>query len=224
MTTEQEKALEKIKKLLAKEKSTDPNEAAVCLEKAILLMKKYGLTSQDVIRSEVVQGSVKMGSFKTAPTYLGMLVSAVEKATRTVSYLSIDPFSFDVCFIGDEPSVKIAIYAYQSLSRKLLKARKAFYGRLNPDAGRWKKSQAANAYAEGWTTAVFRKIERLMPDVEVPAIVRQVAEEELSGAKSAHTRGADVEQASIYRNLGYDDGLQVELFRAVEVEERKGLN
>ncbi|KGB24290.1 DUF7168 domain-containing protein [Acetobacter tropicalis] len=162
-----QKLHERLRKLLALSKSSNPAEAALALEKAQQLMAELGLDADDLelldIESEDVDALLSTST--VLPLYVAGLIRMV---TDTMGVdVVYTPRLGRLHFIGNKAKAEIAGYAYGVLARQLRKERQTF---LKGQSKRLKRSTRigrADQYAEGWVTAARKKVSALaIPEKE----------------------------------------------------------
>lgn len=163
MNSEQQKALEKIKKCLKLAGSANAGEADNAMRQAKALMEKFGLNDLDIALSDV--GERLSGS------------SAAEKPVRYETWLAdICAQAFD-CelifshgiylkkgawkFIGVEPTPELASYCFDVLLRQLKRDRKTYQDTKLKRFGRKNKIAMADQFCEGWVSAIHQKIKQI---------------------------------------------------------------
>lgn len=129
MSTEnKERYLQKIKKLLnLARRSTNANEAANAMNQAQALMRQHGITATDVDLLEInEEGSKSAPSHaQKMPKYMANLAEVICRAFGVQcyhQYYSID--RRQVVFYGPNERPTIAAYAFDVLSRQMVKARR----------------------------------------------------------------------------------------------------
>lgn len=169
--TELERAIRKIKHCLALSTSSNEHEAAAALRQAQKLMAKYRLTETQVNLSDV--GMAKGESAKAKrETWEAYLAAVVGEVFDCESLTQVAWCGKALCrlersvFIGVAPAPEIAKYAYDTLHRQCISARKEYVGKIN--RGEVPKSSASsktrgNHFALYWVGQVKEKIEALVP-------------------------------------------------------------
>lgn len=172
--TELERVIRKIKHCLALSTSSNEHEAATAMRQAQALMSKYRLTETEVNLSDV--GMSKSDKEKTKREQWERLLSSVVAMVFDCETLtSISWSSTKLCrvetavFIGVAPAPEIARYAYDTLHRQCVAARKAYVGAINrreiPSTGVSAKARGGH-FAIYWVQQVEKKLQALVPTGE----------------------------------------------------------
>lgn len=159
-----DKALEKIKKCMARAESTDsPNEAETALRQARALMDQFHLDSGDILASNVSEDKVSCGTKACPPSWMQRLASVCAEAfgctvvTSGFHLRRLSEGSWSFRFIGVGISSQMASYAYSMLHHQLVRARRLFVA----DQKRCKlatKRRRGDLFAQGWIDAVSAKV------------------------------------------------------------------
>lgn len=152
-----EKALNKIKKLLALSQSSNPNEAAIALKHAQKLMKEYQLHECEI---EMKESANEKAFAKKSPQYIHALVAVIEEVFgvrcffRAVGF----PVKCNAVFFGQNERPEIASYCFDVLLRQLNNARKGFNASLNGRLKRSTRISRADSFCEGWVLGVYKSV------------------------------------------------------------------
>lgn len=164
--------IDKIKKLMALSESDNPNESAVALAKAKVLMEKYNITEFDLATATIKESRSPACNTKSMPLYVLYLAHLIADLfncgymRRRQSHCGMfggKTWLQDVVFVGYEPHHYIAKYVFDVLLRKLKKQRTEYIAN-SLRRKRRTKTLAGDSYAAGWVSALGTKIERLVPE------------------------------------------------------------
>ena len=166
-----ERAIRKIKHCLALAQSANENEAATALRQAQALMREYRLTEMDVKLSDVGEVESDLHRAKRRPAWDQQLSIAVAGAFNctTLRRRKWSPSREQVIecatFVGVSPAQNIALYAYESLHRKLTQARKEYCSAVRSGARRseYSAETAGDHFALAWVWEVQSKLKALVP-------------------------------------------------------------
>lgn len=236
---ERQKVLRRLKKILALSESSEPGEAAAALHQANALMEKYGLNAIDVELSNIEEASTSLSSAdltRTENALIGIVASAlgisvlIGRVDRVhASKARGHRPKASVIFIAESYKAQIAVYAFETLRRKLKQDLKAclknLLERAIPDAEKRKgftlSTKQRDAYAYAWCQAVRVKVQALAP--VVPAAIHRYIETRVDDpSKTAPVRGANPRQSKkpdvihdYMRGQGFQDGRAAQLHQAV---------
>lgn len=202
-----EKALDKIKKLLALAKSTSSeHEAANALRKAQALMREYQLNETDVALHEISEQHTKRANnAQKQPTWASLLAHTVCQAFG-IQYFTTWRRDIGSCltFYGPKDRVEIGTYCYEVLAPQLVKARKEFQAGLNKRLLKKTKINRADLFAEGWITSVYNKVEALVPTEEEQQLIQLYQKKNYPNVTNVKTRSAEQRKRDMG---GYFEGL-----------------
>jgi hypothetical protein len=166
-----ERVIRKIKRCLALSKSSNETEAATAMRQAQALMREYRLTEVDVRLSDV--GDVQSEKYRITrrPTWDRQLSAIVAKAfgVRPLDVKHWHKAAGRVVaraqFVGVTPAPQIAMYAYETLLSKLTMARREYVSQVRAGRRRscYSPETAGNHFALAWVSAVYGKIQELVP-------------------------------------------------------------
>lgn len=214
-----EKALDKIRKLLALAGSSNPHEAAAALRHAHALMRKHNIDDSAVAMSQVKQSSTTAAR-DTWPLWLAALMSVVAHTFGCKCYGGWQSNGrTEVNFIGIGAKPEIATYAFTVLRRQLTASRQRYYKTTR--GKRANRIRRADDYAFAFVVAITEEVERFAD--QVPAIVEQaflaIKEERGLVTEGRKLRPLDERAA----DAGFSDGKKVRLHTAVNGEEQRRL-
>ncbi|HDX9163544.1 TPA: DUF2786 domain-containing protein [Klebsiella michiganensis] len=168
MTNETEKYLAKIKKLLnLARRSSNSHEAATALNQAQALMRKHKLSQSDVDLMDITSKASKgaPSHARSIPQYMTMLGQLICEAMGTRCYYSFrrnfrtGKLQNSVIFYGPDERPEIAAYAFDVLSRQMVKARRTFIGSLRKNIKPITKTARADQFCEGWVNGAYQVVE-----------------------------------------------------------------
>lgn len=221
------KILNKIKKLLALAKSTNPNEAASALRMAQKLMQEHRLSQTDIELLEIQMESVRdVNQAQSIPTWSASLARSIANAFGLdVVRAQLNPFgAYVMQFIGPVDRVEIGSYCYMVLGRKLVKARAEYLKSINKRLKKISKIARVNLFAIGWIQGVMAQVEKLVPTEKEQALIKQFQERELgelTTAKTRHSKATARDKEAGWD--GYTQGRKVQLNAGVAGAEQNKL-
>lgn len=236
---ERQKVLRRLKKILALSESSEPGEAAAALHQANALMEKFGLNAVDVEFSSVEEATTALNSAdltRTENALIGIVAAAlgISVLISHVHRIHADRArgrrpKASVIFIGESYKAQIAVYAFETLRRKLKKdlktCMKDLLERSIPNAEQRKgftlSTKQREAYAYAWCQAVRSKVQALAP--VVPESVKRYIETRVDDpTKTAPVKGANPRKSDkpdvihdYMRGKGFHDGREAQLHQAV---------
>lgn len=169
-------AIDKIRKCMALASSSEPHEAAAALRQAQKLIEQFGIEHPELLAAGITEDWVKSSAKKTPARYevslASMIASTFQCELIFCRQLNFAHTAFDggYAFIGVAPSPEIGTYAFATLRRQMLKARKTYIANA---LKRYRKNKiaAADQFCEGWVFAVRRIVgEVAMSDQQAEAV------------------------------------------------------
>lgn len=163
-----EKYLAKIKKLLnMARRSSNPHEAATALSQAQAMMRKHKLDQRDIDLMDITSKSSKgaPSHAQSIPQYMTLLAHLISEAMGTGHYYSFhrnlrtDKLQNNVIFYGPDERSEISAYAFDVLSRQMVKARRTFISSLRRNIKPSTKTARADQFCEGWVNGAYQAIE-----------------------------------------------------------------
>lgn len=219
-----EKALEKIKKCLKLSKSSNVHEAAAALKQAQLLMKKYGISKEQLDFSNINVEVCQAGKAKNPPRYHQLLVGLICDAFGVEAIYKSGHF-FDpntkVQFMGVDSNPVIASYSYEVLYRQLKKDRSA-YAKKSRCFKRTNKTRKADLFAESWVQSVWSTVQSFAQPKEHKELIERYKEthfQNLQKAKERKHKARANDEGAI--SAGYSAGSKVKLHHGVDGESVK---
>ncbi|POT29867.1 DUF2786 domain-containing protein [Citrobacter braakii] len=168
MTNETEKCLAKIKKLLnLARRSLNSHEAACALNQAQALMRKHKLSQNDIDLMDITSKASKgaPSHAQNIPRYMTFLGQLICYAMGVNCYYSSRRNYMNgqkkntVIFYGPNERPEIAAYAFDVLSRQMVKARRTFIASLRKNIKPATKTARADQFCEGWAEGAYHTIE-----------------------------------------------------------------
>ena len=223
---ENEDIIRKISKCLALSRSSNSHEAALAIERAHALMKKYAITRTDVELAEISGHRAAAGNAQNPPGHVCILAQMVKKAFGCDAVF--DPeWVFDRCFnhvefIGFGPNPEIAAYVFSVLLRQLERGRRAYLKTLSKRMKRSNKSKMAANWAEGWVLAIYRKVREATISESDRDLLDAWKERRFGSLEKSKARRAQklgIRGARAYFS-GADAGGKVQLHKAMNGQDR----
>lgn len=179
--TELERVIRKIKHCLALSTSSNEHEAATAMRQAQALMAKYRLTETQVHLSDV--GLSKSEKEKTKREQWERLLASVVagvfdcETLTSITWSDTKRCRVEVAvFIGVAPAPEIARYAYDTLHRQCMTARKSYVEKINrkeiPATGVSAKTRGGH-FSVYWVQQVDKKLQALVPTGEDDPVQRE---------------------------------------------------
>lgn len=226
-----EKILDKIKKMLALAKSDNRHESAQALKMAQRLMEKHQLSMGDVHISQIKTTRVKSRFSVSKPkSYEVILMRAVERAFGVaIAWLASESWVRLVgednyaqfTIIGPEDQIEIASYTAEVMSRKMVSARKGYIKQLKDEGFRGRElTHEANAFCDGWAVSVMEKIHQFANPKEVTDAIAEKKKLIIEDRK------ADIQtsEGSYYsQTVGRKAGSEESIYRPVNEKKRAKL-
>jgi hypothetical protein len=214
------KHLEKIKKCFDLAKSGNPNEAANALAMAHKLMRKYGLSDEDIRFIEMGETTSKSKVQQKPVSYVNHLICSIADSFKVLPML--EAYRYDGAypkFIGRKDSAMMAAYAFDVLYRQLKIARKSYLKSLHSRMLKQNKTIHADRYCEGWVHAVTANLSTEELPEEEKKLITDYQQHKLGpSGKAAKTTRRKGGSLSDYRN-GIDDGQQINVNQPVNGKE-----
>lgn len=190
MSTEQQKALDKIKKCLKLAGSSNPNEAATALRQAQALMEKYNVNYADVLAADA-SASISPSTVKKKPLewecYLARIAS---EAFSCKLVFSSSPFAkkADWKFIGVGSMPELAAYAFSVLLRQVKRDRTEYIKTKLGRCGLANKTKRADVFCNAWVYQAGEKIVAIAPSKEASQAITAYMEKHYGKAGTLNPR------------------------------------
>lgn len=225
MQQNNEKVLEKLKKLLALSKSTNPHEAALAVQRAQKLMRAHGITQNDLAFSDIdesISDYWGAGSVNPPRYMLGLL--DIIRAAFAVESIIHSGFNPSVGFYGNKDRIELASYTWEVLARQLIAARKNYIRQQNKRLKSTTKTSRGDKFAEGWVTAVRGEVHLFAMSREEQELTKAWLEQKYPKAGTTKGREAGKSRdADVSRYNGYKEGENVRLYQPVSGKEQQKL-
>ncbi|HEO8934375.1 TPA: DUF2786 domain-containing protein [Serratia marcescens] len=226
MTHNNEKYLAKIKKLLnLARRSTNSNEAANALSQAQALMRKHSLTETDIDLMEIGRASSKgaPSQAQKIPAYMNSLANMICRAFGVDCYYQykrnfLSSGQRTVVFFGPNERPEIAAYAFDVLSRQLVKARREFTAKMRRNIKPSTKVARADQFCEGWVDGAYAVIDIYKvaaSEKTLMAAYYSRLKEEMEFKESTFRAAKKCRGGEDAADAGYRAGKQAQLHQAV---------
>ncbi len=166
---DKQKIISKIQKCLRLADSGNPNEAALALHQAQVLMRIYGIHEQEVHSLQINESIASSGGYYNPPYWALALSELIAEAFDCRVYLARrDEVQPQFRFIGLEQTATIAAYSFTVLYRQLRLARRSYMKRLGL-ADRQESRRRGNVFAQAWLFRIARVVAEFTgnPDSQV---------------------------------------------------------
>lgn len=233
-----EKYLAKIKKLLnLAKRSSNPSESSNAMSQAQNLMRKYNVSLTDVDLMEINEASSKgaPSDAQKVPVYMGHLAAVIGFAFGVKFYTTyryterVGIPKRVVVFYGPNERPQIAAYAFDVLSRQLVRARSEYIGSMRKGIKAATKTARADTFCESWVSGAYQVLDDFMitePEQTLMAAYQQRMQEEggLSSGKlrsSKSCRGKDDAASAGYlagKNARLNQAVSGESFQPLMIE------
>ncbi len=204
----------KIRKCLALGRSSNEHEAAAALAKARALMEEHGVSQTELAMAEIEESTSRASRTQKPPIWENYLCRTVERALGVASFIASNG---DRTFVGRGAAPEIAAYAFAVLFRRLKSARADYVASQLKRCRPGRKRQRADIFSQGWASAVYRKIEELMPESEPDALVGQYLAARYPNLVSVEARRTDAKGRAMWDDFsrGHSAGRCVDLNQGV---------
>ena len=161
-----DEAIEKIKKCMALASSPEAHEAAAALRQAQKLMSQFEISELDVTLADVSEQAQRARNVVLVvweSDLASMIASAFGCQRLSAINLSFKDGRLkrvrNFVFIGVNPAPEIAAYAFDVLSEKCAKGRRAHMSLQPKNCKQKTKVARGDKYAEGWIITVSDKLD-----------------------------------------------------------------
>ncbi|ATG73642.1 hypothetical protein AN401_07050 [Zobellella denitrificans] len=218
--------MEKLKKLLALAKSSNPHEAANAMAKAQKLMAEHRIDADTLALSDIDECLVRMATDSAKPPQWSVwLISSIRSAFGVEArvYQGLMDFHMMVRFYGPADRVEIAGYCHDVLRRQLARARKEYVAGLGKRMKPTNKTARADKFCEAWLAAVDSKLQKLVPTEREKELVALYEQRKfkpagtISGREARNVRGGGHDATT----AGYMAGKQATLNPGMGGQETK---
>lgn len=202
-----EKQLNKVQKCLELAKSGNANEAANALAMAQKLMRKYGLSDEDIQFIEMGETTSSSQIQQKPVAYVTCLVSRIAKAFGVAPMLHTVGSKASPQFLGHKAKAMTAAYAFDVVYRQLKIARRDYLKTLHPRLLKKNKTARADAFCEGWVlAAVSNLVEEVISSEDQEKIEAYKKRDESfvddKPAKSVRRKGGSIDDYAAGHELG----------------------
>ncbi len=226
MKQNNEKLLNKIKKLLALSRSSNPYESAKALGMAQKLMAKYHINHIDV---EVSESDSKQKFAIKPAIYIHKLATVITKAFGVECYFSNSIKDNDfygdrkmhAVFFGQEERPEIASYCFDVLFRQLQKARKEFIATQSKRLKRSTLIARADSFCDGWVTGVYQEVNDFALTPKEKSIIEEYR---VNLNKKMHLRKSDARDVGNTREKGYNTSQSIGYQQGRKIKLNHGVN
>ncbi|ENU2131071.1 DUF2786 domain-containing protein [Salmonella enterica] len=219
MDKSKDKAIRRLKKLMALTSSSNANEASAALARAQKLMEAHGVTRDDI---EILDINESICDYwpvgaSNPPCYMAYLLRVIEDAFG-VDYILLGN---SVSFYGLYNRPELAGYTFEVLGRQLMKARREFIKTQNKRIKTRTKTARGDKFAEGWIIATLNKIEKLARTAREMELAERWLEKKYTRIVTRNTRQpGKTRDNDNARNSGYREGKQASLHQPVNGQEQ----
>lgn len=220
-----DKQLSKIQKCLELAKSGNANEAANALAMAQKLMRKYGLSDEDIQFIEMGE-TTSVSQIQQKPVlYVGCLVTEIAAAFGVVPMLITTRGKAHPQFLGSKAKAMTAAYAFDVVYRQLKIARSDYIKTLHHRLLKKNKTIRADTFCEGWVLAVSSNLvaDSIASEEQDRIDAYKKNKHKLSGdeepVKSVRRKSGSIHD----RAIGMEAGSKVRVHTPVDGEETKKL-
>ena len=223
--TDQDKHIEKLKKLLALAASGNPHEAALALRRARKLMDVHGITHSDIAMSDIdetISHYWPTGSLRP-PRYMLGLMNIIREAFGVNSI--IHPGTYPgVGFYGNRERAALAAYTWEVLARQLKKARQQYISAQNKRIKTPTRTSRGDQFAGGWVLAVINEIQSFALTDDERELMQQWLEHKYPQTQTTRARKPGRSRnGDASRYAGFREGQNVRLHRPVSGREQQKL-
>ncbi|SKA52734.1 DUF7168 domain-containing protein [Photobacterium toruni] len=201
-----EKQLNKVQKCLELAKSGNANEAANALAMAQKLMRKYGLSDEDIQFIEMGETTCRSSIQQKPVEYVARLISKIAKTFGVVPMLITIGGKASPQFLGHKAKAMTAAYAFDVIYRQLKIARRDYIQTLHHRLLKKNKTVRADAFCEGWVFAVVSNlIEEVISSEDRETIERYKNRDKsfvIGTAKSVRRKGGSIDDYAEGHKLG----------------------
>ncbi|EBX7333770.1 DUF2786 domain-containing protein [Salmonella enterica subsp. enterica serovar Sandiego] len=219
MSDDKDKAIRRLKKLIALSSSSNANEASAALARAQKLMETHGVTQDDI---EILDINESICDYwpvgaRNPPHYMAGLLQVIKDAFGVDCIL----LGNGVSFYGVYNRPELAAYTFEVLGRQLMKARSDFIKTQNKCIKTSTKTARGDKFAEGWIIAVLNKIEKLARTAREMELAERWLEKKYTCTVTRPVRqSGKTRDNDNARNSGYREGKQASLHQPVNGQEQ----
>ncbi|EBN8057060.1 DUF2786 domain-containing protein [Salmonella enterica] len=222
MKDDKEKAIRRLKKLMALTSSSNANEASAALARAQKLANAHDITQDDIDILDINESICDYWPVGASnpPRYMAYLLQVIKDAFGVDCILLCN----GVSFYGLYNRPELAAYTFEVLGRQLIKARKGFIKTQNKRIKTSTKTARGDKFAEGWIIAVLNKIEKLARTAHEVELAERWLEKKYTRTVTRNAReSGKTRDNDNARNSGYLEGRQASLHHPVNGQEQAKL-
>lgn len=219
-----DRIIDKVKKCLRLAASAGEHEAAIAMRQAQKLMEAHNLSMAEVELSDVQQAAGAHYRARNLPNYLVVLAQMVGGIfgceVLQLAKHSGRQYESSPLFIGIHPNNELAQYAYDTLSRQLIKQRTQYRKRVRAS------TRAADLYSEGWVWAAQKQTSKLALPEEQKALISRYMSQECVVTEDAKTRVHKPKKAEDIQAIlnGTEDGENVQIYAGMRESDQLRLS
>ena len=218
------KIIEKICKCLRLGESCNPNEAAAAMRQAHGLMKKYGISEQQVLTGHVSESSVASGLKHKPPFWTLALSNIVADSFGCRAYVARKSGqNADFRFIGLGHAAAVSGYTFKVLHRHLKKARRQFIQQLKLD-DKTEKTRRGDVFAQAWLFRIAQLVADFADMEQNSAIVEDYVKQNYGEPMEMNTTAKTTDEPD-YNDIlsGMRAATGVDLYRPMEEQKQYAL-
>lgn len=216
------KAMERLKKLLALSRSSNEHEAAAALSKAQELMRELSVSEDDLELADYAAVEVDCLLFRPSysmPVYVSSLIRLVSKSFSCRAFWYEQHAQYRLTWLGQSSKAEVSAYSWTVLAR-LIKAKRAHYkfaamlGTHTPG----KREALADIYCEGWVSGVSQNILPEGLSDKEQRLLDLFVKQKFPHTTDAKRRGAVLtgQDVNAAYNAGQKDGRKTHLHAGVQ--------
>lgn len=170
-----ERIIRKIKHCLALSQSSNPDEAATALRQAQKLMQIHNVSEKDTNIIDIKECRASALTKTDPAPWHRSLAAVIADAMGCHFFCGTTKRGYgghsNFCFIGFDYQPEIAVYAFEVLTRQLVKDRRIFVAGLNPKMKRINKKIRGDNFCTGWVHGVRAVVDAfVLDDDQIEAI------------------------------------------------------
>ena len=164
------KLIERLRKLFALARSSNPAEAALALTRAQALMEEMGLDDPSLIMDiDEKTSAFILSKARSIPRYEALLRKMICDA---MGVRAVRDYAGAIRFYGSNARTQVAVYAYTVLARQLARERRKFLAKQSARIKLKTRRGRADSFAEHWVWEATR----LRKKMEIPDRERALVE------------------------------------------------
>ena len=227
MMNDKEKYLNRIKKLLALARNnSSPEEAALAMRRASLLMDRHRLSEADATLMDISEASTQNAPSHAArmPEYMALLAGMISRVfgVKYYSQRSRDSYGMParrtIVYYGPAERPQVAAYAFEVLGKQMMKSRREYLSTLRKSIKPATKTARADAFCSAWVQGAYAVVSDFVvtePEETLMQAYRQKMMDD-GGFSTLETRApGKARGVSEAACAGYYAGRKAELHHAV---------